>query len=201
MRSGTVPKASAPPQRLNEVKVETIDVDKEQSLIVMGFMTTDLKDKDKYALDIIGSVLSGYSGRLFGSLRQRLPIAYTLGTIHKTMVSSGFFALYVATAKDKISITQKELLGQISTIRKSGISDEELLHAARELKTAYEIKLQTNDYFSQATAIDELYGLGYDNVNKYEACINKVTKEDVKAVVDKYFDLNAYAETIVRGEK
>ena len=77
------------------------------------------------------------------------------------------------------------------------IGSEELDSAKREIISGYKMLMQTNGSYSFQSALDELYGLGYDNLYKYEENINKVTKEDVKRAADKYLDLNAYTEVVV----
>ena len=116
------------------------------------------------------------------------------------MTDTGFFILYAATTKDKLRPVEKALLEQVAVIRKNGITDEELLLAKRELICAREIKMQANSYFSQTAAVDELYGLGSGNVFKYAEGIGKVTREDVKRIVDKYLDPKSYSEVLIDGE-
>ena len=185
----------------DKINVKTILMEKEQSFVALGFMTTDIKDPDKYALEALGSILSGYSGRLFNALRDKLPLAYTLGCVQRAMADTGFFALYAATTKDKIPAVEKGLIEEIAGIRKNGVTDEELIMAKRELAVGRDIKMQANSFFSQTTALDELYGLGYEDIFKYEGGINKVTKEDLKRVCDKYFNLDIYSEVIISSEK
>ena len=93
------------------------------------------------------------------------------------------------------------MVKDIGDIRKDGVTDEELFSAKRELIAGFEIKKQTNGFFADTTALDELYGLGYDDIFKYGQAIDKVTKEDVVRVADKYFDLNRYSEVIISGER
>ena len=200
LKTKELPKTVFRRRPADKISVRTIAMQKEQSLVALGFMTTDIKDPERYSLDVLGSVLSGYSGRLFDSLRNKLSMAYTLGCVQRMMADTGFFVLYAATTKEKIQPVEKALLEQVAAIRKNGISDEELLLAKRELVCEREIKMQANGYFSQTAAVDELYGLGFDNVFKYAALIGKVTKEDVKRVVDKYLDPKSYSEVIVAGE-
>ena len=185
----------------DKIAVKTISMEKEQSLVLLGFMTTSIKDPDRYALDVLGSVLSGYSGRLFDSLRNKLSLAYTLGCVQKSMVDTGFFTFYVATAKSKIASARKGLLKEIDDIRKNGISDEELLLAKRELIAGHKIKMQTNSYFTQTSAVAEMYGLGYDDIFKYADMIGKVTGQDVKRAAEKYFDLDRYCAIIISGNE
>ena len=201
LKPGELPKTKVLLTPQDKLSVKNIVMEKEQSLVVLGFVTTNLKDPDRYALELLGSVLSGCSGRLFEALRNRSSLAYTLGSAQKAMVDTGFFALYAATTKDKIPAVREGLIKEVNDIRRSGITDEELANAKRELKAGFDIKKQTNAFFSQTTALDELYGLGYDNIFKYGPAIDRVTKEDVRRVADKYFDLNRYSEIVISGEK
>ena len=188
---------SAKRAKIGSVKAAYLTMDKAQSLLLAGFETVDLKSPDRYALDVLGSILSGQSGRLFDALRGKQSLAYTLGCAQRLGLDTGFLVLYVATSKDKLSQSKKGLLNQIKDIRARKVDDAELIAAKRELCTDYQLGTQTNIFFSSTTALDELYGRGYDNLYKYESEINKVTKDDVKRVADKYLNLNAYAEVVV----
>ena len=183
--------------RPDKINVETIEMQKEQSLIAMGFMTSDLKSPDRYPLEILSSVMSGNSGRLFESLRSRDGFAYALGCAQKMMVDTGFFILYTATTKDKVAPTEKVLLEEMALLRQQGVTDDELALAKRELITNFYIKSQSNAFVAQSAALDELYGLMYDNIFKYPAEIEKVTKEGVSAAANKYFNPNAITEVLI----
>ena len=176
---------------------KSLEMDKEESLILAGFETIGIKDPDRYPLEVLVSVLSGSSGRLFNELRGKIPFAYTLGCGNKLMLDTGFFVFYVATIKDKIPAARKALFDQIEIIRKSLIDDEELSLAKRELKTKYEDGIQANSFVSSSMALDELYGLGYLNIFNFEKEIEKVTSQDVKRVAEKYFDPDTRAEVII----
>jgi predicted Zn-dependent peptidase len=40
-------------------------------------------------------------------------------------------------------------------------------------------------------ALDELYGLGYENTYHYDESIERVTKDDVNRIIKKYFSSDA----------
>ena len=56
-------------------------MDKEQSLVIMGFKGSTIKSRDRYTLQLINVVLSGISGRLSTRLRKELGITYAVGAI------------------------------------------------------------------------------------------------------------------------
>jgi len=183
--------------RLTRSEARVIKMDKEQSLILLGFETTSVKGADRYALEVLGSVLSGNSGRLFDELRNRLALAYALGCAQKLGLGRGYFAFYIATTKENSVRARKALMDEIDKIRRGGVTDEELALAKRELAVSRQVARQANDFYSLVSALDELYGLGYDNLYQYDAGIEKVSKEDVKAALQKYFSPDARAEVSI----
>jgi zinc protease len=188
------------PVKIDTLKSKVIEMKKEESLALMGFITTSVRDEDRYALDVLCSVLSGYSGRLFTNLRDRSPLAYALGCDQKLAKDTGYLVLHVATTKDKMSDTRKALITEIGNIRDRAVDENELIRAKRELATRYEISLQANGFVASQSAMDELCGLGQDNLFKYVLKIEKVTAEDVKRVAVKYLDLERYADVVIISE-
>ena len=183
--------------RLTKPETKTIRMRKEQSLVLLGFETTSVKDPDRYPLEVLSSVLSGYSGRLFTELRSRNPLAYSLGCVQKVSLGKGFFALYIATAKGDVESVKMSLLEEVERVRRGDVTGEEITLAKRELRAGRQVAMQTNDFFAFNSAIDELYGLGYDDLYRYEAAIEKVTKDDIERVARKYFDPDSYAAVVI----
>lgn len=192
-----LPKQQAKQTAANKAGAAALKMDKEQSLLMIGFKTTTLSSPDRYALDLLESVLSGMSGRLFIALRDKKALAYTLGCVQKLGTDTGYMLFYVATTKEKIDESRKALLEELKLIKSTPVSDEELLAAKKGILLGYKTMMQANSFCSLQTALDELYGLGSDNMYKYEKNINSVTKDDLKRVADKYLDLNACAEVVI----
>lgn len=183
--------------RLTKSETMPIQMDKAESLILLGFETTSVKGSDRYVLEVLGSVLSGHSGRLFDELRNRLALAYALGCAQKLGLGRGYFAFYIATTKENSERARKALEDEIDKVRRNGVTDEELALAKRELRVTRQVARQENGFYSLSAALDELYGLGYDNLYRYDAAIEKVSKEEVKAAAQKYFDPAACAEVVI----
>jgi zinc protease len=75
------------------------------------------------------------------------------------------------------------------------VEEHEIEQAKKYLTGSYEISLQSNGAQSEEMAFNELYGLGYDNGQRYLTALNKVTTEDLRRVARTYLDPNA--ETLV----
>lgn len=178
----------------------TIKMDKEQALLMEGFRTVSIKNPDKYPLGVLGGILSGTSGRLFAALRERSALAYTMGSVQKLGADTGFILFYAATTKNNIEEAKKLLHNEISAVKQGLVTDGELDAAKREMVSAQKILMQSNSANSFQSSLDELYGIGYDNMYKFENEINKVTKDDIKRVANKYLDMNLCAQVVIEPD-
>ena len=61
-----------------------------------------------------------------------------------------------------------------------------------------EIANQSNDAFGYRSALDELYGLGFNYYKQLEHDVNAVTLYDIKNVASKYFRDQPYVLATVR---
>ncbi|MDP2929415.1 MAG: pitrilysin family protein [Candidatus Omnitrophota bacterium] len=179
---------------------QTVKMDKAQALFMAGFKTVAINSPDRYSLDLLSGLLSGASGRLFIGLREKSALAYTMGSAQKLGIDTGFILFYAATTIDKLGLAKKILFSEIEVLKKSVVTEDELSAAKRELISAHKILMETNAANSFQAALDELYGLGYDNLYKFENEINKVTKYDITRVANKYLDMNSCAEVIIEPD-
>lgn len=188
------------PEQKKIRRIEEI-VEKEQSLIIMGFKGATLKNKDRYALQVIATTLSGISGRLAYKLREKSGLAYAVGCFSVPAIDPGYLALYVLTTADNIERSNKEFLEQIKLLNNKGLTEEEIDSAKRELIGNQRIALQTSSALAHTVSLDELYGLGYEHYTNYDKIINSITNRDIIEVSRKYLRPDAFTVITVRGEK
>ena len=171
---------------------------KEQAHFVLGFLGTTFRDKDHYALEVLDAALSGQGGRLFYQLRDQESLAYALAFMASSNLDPGFIGVYMGTHPDKLDTAIQGVLRELRKVKEEGLTEDEVGRAKRYLIGNFEIGLQTNGSQASTMSLDELYGMGYDHYQKYPEEIQKVTKEDVHRVAQKYFTLEAYALAIIR---
>jgi len=63
----------------------------------------------------------------------------------------------------------------------------ELARAKEKLLGQQDIHNQSNDAFAYATALDELYGLGFDHYKQLRKKVEGITLDEIKRVANKYF--------------
>lgn len=176
-------------------------IQKEQSLVIMGFKGATIRGKDRYTLQLISAVLSGISGRLSARLREDLGTAYAVGSLSVPGVDPGYFALYAATTSVNIERTKIEFLRQIELLNKKGLTKDEIDSAKKELIGNQRIALQSNSSLAYQSALDEIYGLGYDNYLQYPKIMNSITRKDVIDASRKYLKPNAFTLIIIEGKR
>jgi len=180
------------------IKKKEVFKKKEQAHFVLGFLGLTLKDKDRYALEVLDAALSGQGGRFFFELRDKESLAYALGFTANPNLDPGYIAVYMGTHPDKLNRAIEGVLRELKKVKEEGLTEDEVERAKRYLIGNFEIGLQTNGAQASHISFDELYGVGFDHYQHYAREIQKVKKEDVDRVARKYLRLDAYILAIIR---
>ena len=177
-----------PPQERREHKGY---LDKEQAVVMVGFRAPAMNDPDRYPMEIITTVLGApLNGRIFFKVRDELGQSYRLGGSFIGGIETGYVYFYVVTTHEQIEKVKEILLQQIAEIVKDGIPEGELSETKTYLQGTHELGLDTNSSLGYVSTLDELFGLGYDNYQRYSQAVEAVTPEDLKRVAAQYFDVN-----------
>ncbi|MCC6233450.1 MAG: insulinase family protein [Verrucomicrobiales bacterium] len=190
--SAAEPQKPRSPVRVDETR------DKKQAVLVMGFRGTSLKHPDRYALDLIQESCSDLGSRLFLRIRDELGLAYYVGAQNFSGLVPGYFSFYAGTESTKADQVAEEFLAEIQKLRTEGLSAEELTRSKAKIVGQRKISRQDLGTYAMSTALDELYGLGYENSDSEDARIEAVTREDVKRVAATYLEPEAYILSIIR---
>jgi len=181
-------------------RILTRETEKEQSLVLLGYLGTTIYNHDKYVLQVLSSVLSGINGRLSKAIREEKGLAYTLDAASSPGIDTGMFIFYIATTKENLEIAKDELFKEISRLKKEGITAEEIRSSKKELIGLHQMGLQKIQDIALAASVGELYGLGYDNFLKYEDRINHITAECVVRAARKYLGDDSYVLLMIKGK-
>ncbi|HSY10449.1 MAG TPA: pitrilysin family protein, partial [Candidatus Dormibacteraeota bacterium] len=185
---------------LNAVKRVEETRDKKQAVLVIGFRGTTLFDADRYALELIQESCSDLGSRLFLRVREKLGLAYYVGAQNFMGLAPGYFAFYTGTEPSKVAQVETELLKEAELLRNEGLSEEELKRAKAKIIGQKKIARQELGGLAQAQALDELYGLGYAYMDGDEIKYEAVTREQVKAIAQKYLKPDAFVVSVVKPE-
>ena len=175
--------------------------DKKQAVLVIGFPGTTIHSDDKYALDLLQECCSDLGSRLFLRIREQLGLAYYVGAQNFAGLVPGYFAFYTGTEPTKAAQVETELLKEAELLRTEGLTADELRRAKAKIIGGKKIARADLGHLASTSALDELYGLGWQRAELDDAKYEAVTLEQVKAAANKYLKPDAFVVSIVRPEK
>jgi len=170
-------------------------------VLVIGFPGTTMHSDDHYALDLIQESCSDLGSRLFLRIRDKLGLAYYVGAQNFAGLVPGYFAFYTGTEPSKAGLVEKELLKEAELLRTEGLTAAELKRAKAKIIGQKKIARQDLGNLASLTALDELYGLGYQRAELDDAKYEAVTLEQIKAVAQKYLKPDALVVAVVKPGK
>ena len=177
--------AKEPP--IEKIRENTANTKKDQSLVLIGFRGIDIYDKDRYAVGILTNILSSPSGVLFNSIREQKGLTYAVGAFNVLGVDPGYVAIYALTSKENIEKVKQGIFKELDLLAKSGVKKDEIEKSKNYLKAMRKVEMQTNSGFIFSVAMDELYGLGYDDYkNKEKNC--QEYEDDKHGIEESPFD-------------
>jgi len=185
---------------IEKIRESVVNVDKDQSLILVGFRGIDVYDKDRYAVEILANILSSPSGVLFKSIREENGLTYAVGAFNVLGIDPGYLAVYALTSKENIQKTRRKIFEELEILAKNSVKKEDIEKSKNYLKAMRKISMQTNSSFIFSAAMDELYGLGYDNYKNFDKNIDAVTVEGVKRAAKRILTLDKCAVLILKGK-
>jgi zinc protease len=159
---------------------------KQQAHVVYGFPGTTITDSDRFALEVLATILSGQGGRLFVELRDKRGLAYRVSAFSVEGVDPGYFAVYIATSPENLAVARTGIEEELAKISATAVPKAELERAKRYLVGAHEISLQRRAALASTLAFHEAYGVGWDEYRRYAPGILAVSAADVQRVARKY---------------
>jgi zinc protease len=150
---------------------------------------------------VLNNILAGQGGRLFLQLRDKESLAYVVTSFVRPAVEPGLFGLYIATEPSKADTALKGLFRELEQVKSQPVNGAELERSVTNLIGNHLISLQSSWNRAENSALNTLYGLGYDYDKKYIANVSKVTSEDVMRVARKYLELDHCAIVKIMPEK
>ncbi len=191
-------KAPLQPPALSGVQAVEEFKPKEQAIVMAGFRGLDLFDPRRHALELIEEACSDLGSRFFNRIREKLGLAYFVGASQATGLVPGPFVFYLGTDPAKVELVKTEFLDEIRSLATDGLSAEELSRAKAKLLGQEALRSQSNDSLAHECALDELYGLGFDEFTHLAERIEAVSLEDVRELAQSLFGTPNYVLAVVR---
>ncbi len=174
---------------------------KQQAHMVVGFPGTTIDDPDRFALEVLATVLSGQGGRLFVELRDKQGLAYRVNAFSLEGIDPGYFAVYIACSPDKLPAAMAGIQEELRKVIEEPIPKAELERAKKYLVGSHEISLQRRSSLASTLAFHEAYGMGWDEYKRYAAGVLAVDAATVQRAAKHYLDWNVAVIATVKPEE
>jgi zinc protease len=177
--------------------------DVNQSTIHMVGLGTTRDNPDYYAISVFNEAFGGgFSSRLFNDIRTKRGLAYSVGGgIGTNFGHPGILQVGMGTKSQTTIEAIQAVREDIDNLAKKPITDEEIQHAKDAILNAFIFRLDSPDKILAERITYEYYGYPPDWLDKYQAEIKKVTKEDVNRVAAKYLHQDQLAVLVVGNTK
>jgi len=173
------------------------DMQRQQAVVMRGFLGTSVSSADRPALELIETASSDLGSRFFVRIREKLGLAYFVGASNSTGLAPGAFVFYLGTDPKKVDLASREFNEEIAKLATDGLTQEELDRAKAKILGAEAIRNQSASALGGLSATNEIMGLGYDHQKVRAEEISKVTLEDIRRVAQKYFRDGKSVEVVV----
>ncbi len=185
------------PMPLTEAILEQATQQKQQAIIMKGFLGAALTNPDRPELELLSTACSDLGSRFFNRIREKLALAYFVGASNSMGLAPGAFIFYLGTDPKKCDQAKHEFDDEINKLAKDGLTQEELDRAKKKILGSEAINNQSNAGLAAESAGDELMGLGFDHYQQRTQEINRVTLDDMNCVIKKYLAVPGSVETVV----
>ena len=157
--------------------------------MVAGFPGLAQAVPERYALYLLNDVIGGsMSSRLFQEVRERQGLVYSIHSGSQAYRDAGVLYIYAGTDTQNFSKVLKCILKEVRAIKKDGITAEELRRAKDHLKGNLMLSLESTSSRMNRLAKQELYFGSFFSLDEMLAAIDRVTEEEVQALVHRLMD-------------
>ncbi|HXV85516.1 MAG TPA: pitrilysin family protein [Gemmatimonadales bacterium] len=161
--------------------------DTAQMHVVMGTDTFGYRDRRRYALLLLNTVLGGgMSSRLFQRVREELGLAYAIHSFQSFYQLAGTSGVYVGTHPSTAAQAVDAIRQELGTLAREGLRATQLADAAQQVKGQVTLGLESPASRMYRLATLALYGEPYRTIDEVLALIDAVKEDDVGAVAAEF---------------
>ena len=190
------------PVRQTGKRTKFIQMPAQQLNIYLGHLGITRTNADFYALQVLDTILgggAGFTARIPQRLRDELGLAYTtFASITMTAgLDPGRFVAFIGTSPENRKLATEGLVNEIRRIIQEPVTVQELQDAKDYLTGSFVFAFESSPQIARFLVHAEVYGLGFDYVEKYPEYIRAITIEDISRVAKKYLDSENYTLVVV----
>jgi len=151
-----------------------------QAAVLLARTGIQRKDPDYYQGLVANSMLSGYSGRLNQEIRIKRGLSYGAGSTLDARREVGPFLASAQTKNQSAAEVASLLLSEIDRLSSAAVPDLELTPRKAVVIGNFARNLETASGLVAQVASLALYGISFDEINRYITNVQGITASDVQ---------------------
>ncbi|MBI4650483.1 insulinase family protein, partial [Candidatus Desantisbacteria bacterium] len=178
------------PQEQRQMGKRELIVEKDINVVhmIMGYHGPDIFSHDIYALDVLSIILGeGRSSRLFKELKEKKQLIYSVRAFSNTPKDPGIVGISFTLDKQNVNTVQEACIKEIEKIYSEGVTEDEIKKAVTQVESDTIFSQQTVEAQAGNILSNEVVANNINFSKIYLEGISKVTGEDIKKVISKYF--------------
>ena len=169
--------------------VKEVATAKPLTAVQIGFGPCVRRDSPDYAsVMVMTRIVSNFpSGWLHQALRGEGPgLVYASWAYPRTGVVPGYWTIAFNTGADTAPLAIERSINVVDRLKNETVDEASMKRAVAAALVGEAFSQQSNAQRATQAALDELYGVGYDQTDQYIAQLRRVTAADVQAAARKY---------------
>jgi len=188
LKKGKIKKVQKTKVYQKSPRVKILNKKTDQSHLAIGIPVFNMYDERRYALNILSAVLGGNtSSKLFMEIRQKLGLAYYVGSLVDLQKDTGLLIIRAGVSHDNLKVVIKKISEILSDFKNKGVSKKELKDAKSFIRGQMALSFETTDQVADFYGELELF---YKRIMQPEEIlkkIEKVTQNDILKVARDIF--------------
>lgn len=196
------PLTPAKPLSNSEARVIVIDKpDAGQAAVLVARRGITRNDPDFFRGLVTNSVLSGYSGRLNQEIRIKRGLSYGAGSVLDVRRNVGPFSASAQTKNVSAAQVADLLRGEVSRLATAAVPEAELTPRKAVVIGNFSRNLETAAGLVAQVGSLALYGISFDEINRYISNVQGITAADVQQFAGSHLDTKGLNIIIVGNAK
>ncbi len=169
------------------------------STVQMVDLGTTRDNPDYFALEVFNEFFGGsLASRLFSNIRSKKGLAYAVGGgVGAQFDYPGVVRLFMGTKSNTTAAAIDAFNEELDALKTNPCTPEELAKAKGAILNSFVFRFDSREKVLRERMIYEFYGYPQDFLEKYRSGIEKVTREDVARVAQKYVHKERLAILVV----
>lgn len=188
LRGGKFAKEPEPHKVKEGPRIEILSKETAQTHVMLGATGYALTHKNRMIADVLSTILGGYmSSRLWDDIRSKHGLAYAVRASHQAYRKVGYFAAYAGVPHEKAEEVVRRIALNLTKVKKSGVSREELTRAKENIKGRLAISLESTDDVASFLGEQEILLGKIETPAQIIKKLERITREDVRRVARSIF--------------